>query len=140
MRRPRLLSSLLLAALLSGCSLFERPALETDFGAAYQILLGAPSAADGHPATPFLSADGQLHAVVEYVGGCADDAFRLDYTTAADEARLWIVHEGTDNCRVVQQEEVALPVNTAVRAQPRIVLVGPSGGAFVLRPAGTPGG
>ena len=130
----RLLGLLLPGLLVAGCDLVQRPPLDDGFGAPYRILLGVPSA-QTRMATPVLS-DEELLVVVEYTGGCNDHLFRLDYTTMESEAQVRIVHDAFgDTCEALIRKELSLTVSEAALSQPRVTLLGPTGGVIQLKPS-----
>ena len=138
MRFCRLLALILLPAL-AGCSLFERPPLETVFGAPYDILVGVPAMGEVDRTTPFVNASGALVVVVEYRGGCSTHRFALDYVVEDDAARVWLVHHDPgDACTDLQQEERSFSLGPVLLQYPTLVLVSPSGGEMVLRVDGRP--
>lgn len=125
---------LVLALLLAGCDLIERPPLADEFGAPYDIVLGAPASGEGGLPTPAITDDGDLVVVVAYRGGCHDHSFGLRFAIADAAARLWIVHEDFgDACEGLQQEELAFALGPNVLAQPTVELLDPGGAALALR-------
>lgn len=132
----RLLSAapLVLALLLAGCDLIERPPLADDFGAPYELLVGAPSGGDGSRSTPFIDAEGKLLLAVRYVGGCNEHFFALRSTVAEGTAQLWVTHEDFgDRCEALREEVLSFQLSATVLAQPEIELLLPDGEIVTLR-------
>ncbi|MDX1418759.1 MAG: hypothetical protein R3181_02225 [Rubricoccaceae bacterium] len=125
---------LLLARLVAGCDLIERPPLADDFGAPYTLLVGAPSGGDGSRATPYISTNGELVVTVRYSGGCNEHFFGLRSTVKEGTAQLWLTHEDFgDACEALREEMLTFQLSATVLAQPTIELLLPGGQTVPLR-------
>ena len=135
----RLTTLFMILLLVGGCDLVDRPPLERDFGAPYEILLNVPTA-DVIPGargiTPLIEEQrGRVVAVARYQGGCAPHTFRLDYTLEEDQALIWFFHaSNADECEgeVIHAIQQLLPQE--VLSKETIVLLEPDSGKTELRP------
>jgi hypothetical protein len=135
----RLLALLMLVLLGGGCDLVERPPIQRDFGAPYEILFNVPAAEvipGARGITPLIEEQrGSIVAVVRYLGGCAPHTFRLDYTLEGDQALIWFIHaSNADECAGDVIHVIQEPLPFEVLAKATIVLLEPSSNETELRP------
>ncbi|MDX1530867.1 MAG: hypothetical protein R3362_05015 [Rhodothermales bacterium] len=134
----RVAGLLALPLLLAACdAIYERPGLEAparDFGAPYEVLLERDFQSEG--IAPDLDDEGFLMLQLVYEGGCGEHTFLPEYElVGARTAEVWLRHVAPDPCAQSKSvsASVVVELQPTVQEQERVVLVSPSGNAFVLR-------